>query len=144
MGGGGLVGGGWTKTKLMLFSTQVEVVVELKLKLSLAIHISEIRKQNFKMAISNKVLSSISLATVSTDLSAETTHHGSLQCAMVNCLHRHPRVHIHPIPIPMLDVIPIQTFPPILEISKMTITDIYTDKDIPLRISTDPDSDGFY
>ena len=29
--------GGWTKTKLMLFSTQVEVVVELKLELSLAI-----------------------------------------------------------------------------------------------------------
>ena len=28
--------GGWTKTKLMLFSTQVEVVVELKLELSLA------------------------------------------------------------------------------------------------------------
>ena len=28
---------GWTKTKLMLFSTQVEVVVELKLELSLAI-----------------------------------------------------------------------------------------------------------
>ena len=28
--------GGWTKTKLMLFSTQVEVVVELKLGLSLA------------------------------------------------------------------------------------------------------------
>ena len=33
---GGLVGGGWTNTKLMLFSTQVEIVVELKL--SLAIH----------------------------------------------------------------------------------------------------------
>ena len=32
-----MVGGGWTKTKLMLFSTQVEVVVELKLELSLAI-----------------------------------------------------------------------------------------------------------
>ena len=31
-----VVGGGWTKTKLMLFSTQVEVVVELKLELSLA------------------------------------------------------------------------------------------------------------
>ena len=30
------VGGGWTKTKLMLFSTQVEVIVELKLELSLA------------------------------------------------------------------------------------------------------------
>ena len=29
--------GGWTKTKLMLFSTQVEVLVELKLELSLAI-----------------------------------------------------------------------------------------------------------
>ena len=29
--------GGWTKTKLMLFSTLVEVVVELKLELSLAI-----------------------------------------------------------------------------------------------------------
>ena len=28
--------GGWTKTKLMLFSTQVEVVVELKVELSLA------------------------------------------------------------------------------------------------------------
>ena len=27
--GGWWVGGGWTKTKLMLFSTQVEVVVEL-------------------------------------------------------------------------------------------------------------------
>ena len=27
---------GWTKTKLMLFSTQVEVVVDLKLELSLA------------------------------------------------------------------------------------------------------------
>ena len=26
---GGLVGGGWTKTKLMLFSTQDEVVVEV-------------------------------------------------------------------------------------------------------------------
>ena len=35
--GGWWVGGGWTKTKLMLFSTQVEVVVELKLELSLAI-----------------------------------------------------------------------------------------------------------
>ena len=29
--------GGWSKTKLMLFSTQVEVVVEWKLELSLAI-----------------------------------------------------------------------------------------------------------
>ena len=38
MGGGWWVGG-WTKTKLMLFSTQVEVVVELKLELSLAIRI---------------------------------------------------------------------------------------------------------
>ena len=28
-----VVGGGWTKTELMLFSTQVEVVVELKLEL---------------------------------------------------------------------------------------------------------------
>ena len=28
-GGGGWVVGGWTKTKLMLFSTQVEVGVEL-------------------------------------------------------------------------------------------------------------------
>ena len=28
--------GGWTKTKLMLFSNQVEVVLELKLELSLA------------------------------------------------------------------------------------------------------------
>ena len=28
--------GGWTKTKLMLFSNQVEVVVELKLELSFA------------------------------------------------------------------------------------------------------------
>ena len=34
---GGWWVGGWTKTKLMLFSTQVEVVVELKLELSLAI-----------------------------------------------------------------------------------------------------------
>ena len=34
--GGWVVVGGWTKTKLMLFSTQVEVVVELKLELSLA------------------------------------------------------------------------------------------------------------
>ena len=33
---GGWWVGGWTKTKLMLFSTQVEVVVELKLELSLA------------------------------------------------------------------------------------------------------------
>ena len=30
--------GGWAKTKLMLFSTQVEVIVELKLELSLAIN----------------------------------------------------------------------------------------------------------
>ena len=38
MGGGRgwVVVDGWTKTKLMLFSTQVEVVVELKLELSLA------------------------------------------------------------------------------------------------------------
>ena len=36
MVGGWEVVGGWTKTKLMLFSTQVEVVVELKLELSLA------------------------------------------------------------------------------------------------------------
>ena len=36
LGGGWVVVGGWTKTKLMLFSTQVEVVVELKLELSLA------------------------------------------------------------------------------------------------------------
>ena len=37
MGGGGWVGGGgWTKTKVMLFSTQVEVVVEWMLELSLA------------------------------------------------------------------------------------------------------------
>ena len=35
--GGWVVVGGWTKTKLMLFSTQVEVGVELKLELSLAI-----------------------------------------------------------------------------------------------------------
>ena len=35
--GGWVVVGGWTKTKLMLFSTQVEVLVELKLELSLAI-----------------------------------------------------------------------------------------------------------
>ena len=34
--GGWWVVGGWTKTKLMLFSTQVEVVVELKLELGLA------------------------------------------------------------------------------------------------------------
>ena len=34
---GGVWLGGLTKTKLMLFSTQVEVVVELKLELSLAI-----------------------------------------------------------------------------------------------------------
>ena len=34
---GGWWVGGLTKTKLMLFSTQVEVVVELKLELSLAI-----------------------------------------------------------------------------------------------------------
>ena len=37
MGGGGWVVGGWTKTRLMLFSTQVELGVELKLELSLAI-----------------------------------------------------------------------------------------------------------
>ena len=37
VGGGWVVMGGWTKTKLMLFSTHVEVVVELKLELSLAI-----------------------------------------------------------------------------------------------------------
>ena len=37
MGGGWWVGGGWTKMKLVLFSTQVEVEVELKLELSLAI-----------------------------------------------------------------------------------------------------------
>ena len=36
VGGWWVVVGGWTKTKLMLFSTQVEVVVELKLELSLA------------------------------------------------------------------------------------------------------------
>ena len=36
MGGWWVVVGGWTKTKLMLFSTQVDVVVELKLELSLA------------------------------------------------------------------------------------------------------------
>ena len=36
MVGGWVVVVGWTKTKLILFSTQVEVVVELKLELSLA------------------------------------------------------------------------------------------------------------
>ena len=35
-------GGGWTKTELMLFSTQVEVVVELKLELSLAKELFEL------------------------------------------------------------------------------------------------------
>ena len=39
VGGGWGVLGGWTKTKLMLFSTQVEVVVELKLELSLAMRV---------------------------------------------------------------------------------------------------------
>ena len=41
------MGGGWTKTKLMLFSTQVEVVVELKLELSLAIKHPELLKYSF-------------------------------------------------------------------------------------------------
>ena len=34
-------GSGWTKTKLMLFSTQVKVGVELKLELSLAKKVNE-------------------------------------------------------------------------------------------------------
>ena len=39
--------GGWTKMKLMLFSTQVEVVVELKLELSLAILITDKENKDF-------------------------------------------------------------------------------------------------
>ena len=38
--------GGWTKTKLMLFSTQVEVIVELKLELRLAIKDTEQKYSN--------------------------------------------------------------------------------------------------
>ena len=44
-GGWWVVVGGWTKTKLMLFSTQVEVVVELTLELSSAIIHSYVLKQ---------------------------------------------------------------------------------------------------
>ena len=46
---GGWVAGGWTKTKLMLFSTQV--VVELKLELSLAKAGAELCQAQVKLEV---------------------------------------------------------------------------------------------